>query len=133
MSKEFSYKAFFYSVIGLIMIIAFFAISQKCSSQLPKDKQAHLLAGTLIGFSMSSITVDSKPVVSLVWSLGTTVVIGGGKELIYDKALRMGKPEWKDFGWTMAGSVTGFGIVQGFKGLSKWIDRRHERLVLQIK
>jgi len=133
MKEDFQIKVCMWCIIGIIVSILLFLSTSHCKAQIPKDKQDHLLAGTLIGFSMSSITINSKPEISLAWSLGTTVVIGGGKELIYDKALRMGTPEWKDFGWTMMGSVAGFGIVQGFKGVSKWIDRRHERLVLQIK
>jgi len=133
MKQDFQIKVCQWCIIGLIVSILLFLLTSHCKAQISKDKQDHLLAGTLIGFSVSSITVDSKSVVSLAWSIGTAVVIGGGKELIYDKALCMGTPEWKDFGWTMVGSVTGFGIVQGFKGVSKLIDRRHERLILQIK
>ena len=71
---------------------------------------------------MSSPTVNSEPIVSLAWSTGVAFVVGGSKELIYDKWMGKGNPDWKDFGYTIIGSVTGFGLVQGFKWFCNRID-----------
>lgn len=109
------------------IIFILLLISATSSAQLPKDKQDHLLVGTMIGFSASSMTVNQKPIISFAWSIGSTAVIGGSKELIYDKWMGNGTPEWKDFGWTMIGGVAGFGIVQGFKGIVTLIDKRQLR------
>lgn len=89
----------------------------------PKDKQDHFLAGSLIGFSVSTVTINQRPIVSLAWSLGSAVVIGGSKELVYDKWMQKGTPEIKDFAYTVVGSAMGFGIVQGFKWFCNRIDR----------
>lgn len=91
------------------------------------DKKKHFLVGTEIGFAASSITVNKKPIVGFAWSVGLTTVIGGSKELIYDKWMGKGTPEWKDFGCTVLGGVTGFAIVRGFYGICELIDRRQYR------
>jgi uncharacterized protein YfiM (DUF2279 family) len=86
---------------------------RNCSAQIPKDKQDHFVAGVLIGFSSSALTVNTNK--SLITSLSSSVIIGGGKELIYDKWMGKGTPEFKDFAYTIAGSVTGWAIVKLFK------------------
>lgn len=114
-------------IITFVLLI----FSLTVNAQLPPDKKDHLLAGTLIGSSATIITINNKPINSLCWSLGSAAVIGGSKELIYDKWMGKGTPELKDFGWTIVGSVTGFAIIQGFKLACKQIDKRHYRRSLQ--
>lgn len=113
MKKEYSYKAFFYSLTGIIMIILFLAISQRCSGQIPKDKQDHLIVGTSIGFMTSTLTINTDK--SFVYSMASVTLIAGGKELVYDKWMGKGNPEWKDFGYSVGGAVIGWGIVKIFK------------------
>ena len=107
-----------------ILIAILLLITSVCQAQLPKDKQNHLVCGSAIGFWASSLTIEKPVINSLCWSVGSTVVIGGSKELIYDKWMGKGTPEWKDLGWTVIGGVTGWGIVTLF---NKGIDRIQHR------
>ena len=115
----------------IISILLLF-ISTLIVAQLPTDKKDHLIAGTLIGFTASTITINTRPIVSFAISTGSAVVIGGSKELVYDKWMGKGTPEWSDVGYTVLGSTIGYGMVQGFKGMCRLIDRRHKRMLLQI-
>jgi hypothetical protein len=103
----------------LLLMVTIFAKSQ----MIPEDKQQHFIAGTAIGFWASVATVNKKPMVSLAWSVGASTVIGAGKEIIYDKWMGKGVPEFKDALWTTIGGVAGFGLVQGFK----WICHRNHK------
>lgn len=109
----------------LIILLLFSFLS--VSGQLPKDKQDHLMAGSLIGSWGAFLTINEKPLKSFCWSVGPAVVIGGGKELVYDKWMGQGTPEWKDFGWTVVGSVASYGIIRGLKWTVEKIDKRQNR------
>ena len=124
MKKEYSNKAFFYSLIGMIMVVIFLSISQRCSGQIPKDKQDHLLAGTSIGFMASALTINTDK--TFVYSIASVTLIAGGKEIVYDKWMGKGKPEWKDFGYSLGGAVIGWGMIKAIKficnGKIRWIN-----------
>ena len=109
------------------LLFGFIIIFTSCQAQLPKDKQNHLVCGSAIGFWASSATINKPIINSFCWSVGSTVVIGGSKELIYDKWMGKGTPEWKDLGWTVIGGVTGWGIVIGFKVMFNKIDHRKNK------
>jgi len=76
MKKELSYKAFFFSFIGIILLTGFL----KCSAQIPKDKQAHLYIGAGIGaWSMTLPPQHGLKPVAYSFAISTT--LGGAKEL----------------------------------------------------
>jgi len=116
MKKEYSYKVSFYSFIGLILVILFMSINQKCSSQIPKDKQYHLYAGATIGAwgMMTTNNENLKPIYGIGWS----VIAGAGKE-ISDKVLKTGQAEWKDLGATVIGGCISVGVISAVKGVIK--------------
>jgi uncharacterized protein YfiM (DUF2279 family) len=112
MTKENKYFCKAILSVWLITIFTTVLFCRSCSAQITKDKQDHFAAGVFIGFSSSSLTVNTNK--SLITSLSSAVIIGGGKELIYDKWMGRGTPEFKDFAYTVAGSVTGWAIVKLF-------------------
>lgn len=111
MKKEFTYKVTFYAILG-IFIILFLSIP-KCQAQIPKDKQDHLLAGTSIGFMSSAMTVNTDKM--FLTSMASVTLIAGSKELVYDKWMGKGQPEFKDFAYSVGGAVIGWGVVKVFK------------------
>ena len=115
MKKEYSYKASFYSLIGIILIIIFLALSQRCEGQVQQDKKLHFGAGLVIApWGMATVPYKSdfkQSMTGMVWATGA----GIGKELIYDKGMGMGTAEIKDVGYTVAGAITGVLIVNGVK------------------
>ena len=117
------------------LTIILLLLTSVCQAQLPKDKQNHLVCGSAIGFWASSATINKPVINSLCWSIGSTVVIGGSKELIYDKWMGKGTPEWKDLGWTVIGGVTGWGIVtltkKALEGIEHRKDKRYKLLTIK--
>ena len=65
------------------------------------DYFKHLLAGMLIAFTV--IALFSPP--NFV-GFGCAVVIGGVKELVWDKWMKKGTPELMDFFWTAFGGFS---------------------------
>lgn len=112
-----------------LLTIILFTLTLTSQAQLARDKQEHLICGSAIGFWASSATVNKKPSISFVYSIGSSALIGGGKELIYDKWMGKGTPEFKDFAWTVAGGATGWAVIQGVRLVSKRIDKKHHRWI----
>ena len=131
MKKEMTYKASFYAWIGIILMILFLSVQANC--QIPQDKKAHLLCGTLIGTTVSSVTINIKPLPSFIYVVGSSALIGGGKELVYDKWMGKGTPEWADLGYTVLGSITGYVAVRSFKFACERIGRnkRYKKVVIK--
>lgn len=77
------------------------------------DKILHVWAGMLIsiGTGLIAYFVTKDISDSLLTGLISTVVIGSGKELIYDKLLKRGVPSWPDFWNTMWGLLVGLIIL----------------------
>ena len=69
------------------------------------DKTTHLLAGSTISMSSAIIAQQftQKKWVVVGVSVATPALISAGKEIIWDKWMKKGTPEWKDFGATMIG------------------------------
>ena len=111
-------------IIPLVIILSLVCVST-CSGQIAKDKVDHLLAGGLIGFSTSTFMVEQPAINSLALSVGNATVIGGCKELVWDKWMGYGTPEWADLGATVAGSVIGWGITMAFKGTILFVDKKN--------
>jgi len=105
MSKEFSYKAFFYSLIGIIMILFILSIKD-CSAQIPKDKQLHFGSGAVISAWSYLVGQNTKPV---IFGITGAAIAGIGKESL-DK-IKGGKFDTKDLGYTILGDVISVGII----------------------
>ena len=93
-----------------IAIAILLLLTINLSGQIRKDYQDHLVVGVAIGWSggVMGWTFD-KP---LLTGIAAGVVIGGGKELIYDKWLGQGTPEWEDFAFTVGGAIIGAAVVK---------------------
>lgn len=71
-----------------------------CLNYLRIDGMEHLIIGILL----ISVMQWFLP----VWSAITfTLIILAGKEVVYDKWLRQGVPEWRDLFWGVVGMVLG--------------------------
>jgi len=72
---------------------------------MKKDKILHLVAGFIITFI---ICIISGYINITIWTgIIATILIGAGKEIIYDHYMKKGKPEWLDFVWTVIGGIMG--------------------------
>jgi hypothetical protein len=69
--------------------------------QLPQDKANHFLYGSVIFLLIAAITT---PLIGLV----AATLIGAGKEIINDKLLKNGSPDFLDFAATAAGAIVGY-------------------------
>jgi len=65
---------------------------------IPVDKANHFIYGYLI-FCLSQIFFIT-PVSALI-----VFAIAAGKELVWDKYLQKGTPDWNDFAFTIAGPL----------------------------
>lgn len=100
--------------ILIISLLILSATIKSYSQMIPKDKQLHLYAGAYVGaWGMLTPNYPMKdnlwrPVLNgMIWAGAA----GAGKELVYDKLLGWGTPDWKDFGATMAGAVLSIGSI----------------------
>jgi len=71
---------------------------------MPKDKKLHIYAGLSLALTVGLLLC---PFLGLV----TAVVIGAGKEIIWDYLLKKGTPEWWDFIVTVLGGTLGYTIL----------------------
>jgi hypothetical protein len=65
---------------------------------IPVDKANHFIYGYLI-FCLSQIFFITSVSALIVFA------IAGGKELVWDKYLQKGTPDWNDFAFTIAGPI----------------------------
>lgn len=70
---------------------------------MKRDKFLHLIVGMAIGFFGAWLALVFRLNLLFVFGFGLSVLIGGGKELIWDKWLKKGTPELWDFLWTIIG------------------------------
>lgn len=76
------------------------ALDYICLNNLRVDGMEHLIAGILV-VSMAQWFFS-------VWTaIALTLFILVGKEIVYDKWLRQGVPEWRDVFWGAVGMVLG--------------------------
>jgi hypothetical protein len=77
-------------------------------SGIPFDKKLHYGFGIVIASSSYAILKynTESNTISVIGSVLMTALIGGAKELVWDKWLDKGTPEWKDFWATMVGCGT---------------------------
>jgi len=69
--------------------------------QLPQDKANHLVYGLLMFMVMTSFIGALAAVVAVA-------IIGALKEIIHDKLMGKGTPDFWDFAATAAGGILGF-------------------------
>jgi hypothetical protein len=108
-----------------IITILFCLASATCYSQaIPKDKQLHLGAGSVVSAWGTMIPASDdhlwKP---LVYGIGAATVAGAGKEILDMGGF--GTPDVKDFGATVLGGVISTGIVVGVKAIIKHKHKRY--------
>lgn len=112
----------------LLLLLSFliFNCPLLLSQTIPYDKQLHYSAGVMVGYptAVFSYYYTENTAKTFAWTMGTTILVGGGKELIYDKWMNKGTPDVKDFLWTVGGGLTGFGIVR----LLAWNDPKLRKL-----
>lgn len=76
------------------------ALDYICLNNLRVDGMEHLIAGILV--------VSVSQWFFSVWTaIALTLFILVGKEIVYDKWLRQGVPEWRDVFWGAVGMVLG--------------------------
>ena len=73
-------------------------LSSLSSYPLPKDKSKHLIVSGVISTGASIIVYQftGNKKTSIITGVSTSLLIGLGKELIYDKAMKRGNPEFED-------------------------------------
>jgi len=71
---------------------------------MSKDKKLHLLAGL-------ALSILAGLFVYPLIGLATAAVVGALKEIIWDWLLKKGTPEFLDFVATVAGGLTGSGLI----------------------
>ena len=69
---------------------------------LSKDKWIHFFAGNYI--ALFAGVFFANPLIGLIMA----VIAGAAKELIWDKLLNKGMPEWWDFIYTAVGGFIGY-------------------------
>ena len=117
MKKSYTYKFFFYALIGLILC---FGIA-KCTAQV--DKKLHFGAGAVSSaffstFSMPQNEIWKPAIFGMIGATG----LGVSKELL-DLA-GFGTPEWADLGATMLGGIIATTIIIIVKVVVKITKRR---------
>jgi len=75
--------------------------------KIAKDKKLHFWAGVLISMVSIFISVFFIQNIIILMSIAMffTMLIGGAKELIYDKYMVRGIPDWWDFWYTVFGGI----------------------------
>lgn len=107
--KEYNYKAFTYSLIGLILIVLILSV-QNCSG-IEVDKKLHIGCGAFAGAWgtwVGSVYTDN-PEKSALMGFGISALAGGSKELI--DLGSGGSVEISDFKATLKGGFIGAGLV----------------------
>lgn len=72
---------------------------------IPKDKQLHLLAGLALSLLAGLLLCP-------IGGLMAAVIVGFGKEVVWDWLLRRGTPEFLDFVATVAGGLVGYTLLK---------------------
>jgi len=70
---------------------------------IQQDKLNHLFWGAVIAFSMIFVMLMTGSYVPLIPTLAGSL-LGAGKELVYDKHMKRGTPEFLDFVATFLGA-----------------------------
>ena len=121
MNNGINYKAFTYSLIGLILIVLILSV-QNCAGGVPVDKKLHIACGAFAGSWgawVGSVYTDN-PEKSALIGLGISAIAGAGKEIIdYSTG---GSVEINDFKATLSGGLIGAGLV--YAGMKIFKKRR---------
>jgi len=110
-------------LIAFVLAIAFGAT---CKSQIPADKQKHLAAGALVGCTTTVITLNRSELESFVWVLGTTLLVGAGKEAWdYSQGRQFSTP---DLAYTIAGGLASYTVMRVIPNLFFKTYQRDEKI-----
>jgi hypothetical protein len=103
----------------LLVSLISFCMIKDCSGQVRKDYTDHFLCGSLAGFTgnwtgwvITGCDSEKEKNMSFIAGVGTAAIVGAGKELIYDKWMDKGTPEFNDFLSTTLGGVFGSGVLR---------------------
>ncbi len=90
---------------SLIILSVIVLSSVQTSKAWEQDKTKHVIAGTVITAATSALTFEltKNKRTAFLAGMAATIVAGAAKELIYDKAMGRGTPEFADFGATVMG------------------------------
>lgn len=88
----------------LTFLLLFFAIT---SNAWQPDKTKHLIAGAFVSSGVSVIVFQAtqNKRTAIISGVAASILVSAGKELIYDKAMKRGCPEWGDFGAGVIGAT----------------------------
>lgn len=77
------------------------------------DKLKHLVACAVIAGDVYWLALanGASPLNRALLGFGSAVLVGAGKELLWDLVLKRGDPSWRDFTADVAGAVIGTGIA----------------------
>ena len=86
------------------LLIVFCSLT--CNAWQP-DKTKHLIAGAVIaaGTTCTVYHFTGNKKTAVVSGIAASIAVSAAKELIYDKALGKGNPEWADFGAGVIGAT----------------------------
>ena len=101
-----------FSLVLLLSLSPQLALAEEADPWFGQDKLLHFLASSAITtgtYGVSGLVLDGRIPRALV-AAGTSLTIGAGKELIYDRSGR-GDPSWRDFTWDVLGTVAGLGVA----------------------
>ncbi len=112
------------------LIIFALLISTICSAQIPQDKQKHLIAGSLIGSSVTYFTLENSHNMakSLTYGMAFSAGAGIGKET-YDVLFCQNKFDLADLGYTVLGGFAGSALT----GVLAWDEKYPYRYRTIIK
>lgn len=110
-------------IILLILFSVLMALAFDLTSFIANDRQKHYWLGLgsgVSGYSTARIITwnkysdqpmfeaeNKRRTISLLSGIGAAILIGVGKELIWDLALKKGQPELEDFEYTFIGGIGG--------------------------
>jgi hypothetical protein len=97
----------------IISTILLLSVLFSFGQTIPKDKQLHFIAGTLIGAGVTEFCALNKIKHPALWGIGAGFLAGVGKE-IYDKQSGKGTPEFADAVYTILGATTVSVTIQLF-------------------
>jgi len=101
--------------ILILMTVLIFFIGKSYGQTIPKDKQLHIYAGTVVS-GWGYIIPQSKNLwAQAAYGVGSSVVAGAGKELV--DLGGFGTPDIKDFGATVIGGIVTVGVITAVRGI----------------
>ena len=127
--KRIEYKAFTYSLIGLILIVLVLSV-QNCAGGVPVDKKLHIGAGAFCstwGTWVGSVYYPDRPLKSSIIGFSIALTAGIGKEAL--DHVTGGRAEFKDLQYTILGGVVG---ALASYGVMKLVQKKHRKRIFAL-